>query len=148
MNRYQYRACGLPNVFLVGIPECTDDKGEACVTIENISGLHKVIASEIVFRAHGFTGAELRFLRSEMGLTQKDVANLVRVEPLTVGRWERGDTEIPGSVMTVVRLITVEKLGLEQEVTVTELAHRNDPANEQADVLIDASDPSHYQIAA
>jgi DNA-binding XRE family transcriptional regulator len=42
-----------------------------------------------------FTAAELRAWRRQRWLSQPDLAQLLGVKRLTVGRWERGESAIP-----------------------------------------------------
>ena len=57
-----------------------DDAGEQVVTIRNVAGLHKAIATAIVMKRANMTGKELRFLRTEMGMTQAELADVVHRE--------------------------------------------------------------------
>ena|SRR3569833_258899 len=41
----------------------------------------------------------------QMGLTQVELANRVRVSDQTVARWEKGETDIPGSADFMVRVL-------------------------------------------
>ena len=61
-------------MFLEGVDVQQDNHGDEVYSIENILSLHKVIAHAIIGRRGGLSGPELRFLRSEMGLTQEELA--------------------------------------------------------------------------
>jgi transcriptional regulator with XRE-family HTH domain len=50
------------------------------------------------------TGKELRFLRTEMGMTQAELAKIVHREPLTISRWERSEDEIDSNAEVLVRV--------------------------------------------
>ncbi|MEQ9023004.1 MAG: transcriptional regulator, partial [Pseudomonadales bacterium] len=72
MADYQYKACGLDNVLIRGFEPVIDDDGHKVFRVPNINLLHKAIAAAIVEQPVGMTGSELRFLRTEMGLTQSE----------------------------------------------------------------------------
>lgn len=100
-----YTACGLDDVYLVnGFTRETVD-GEQYTTIENMDGLWKAIARHLVTKKKVLAPKEIRYLRTQMGLTQVELANLVRVSDQTVARWEKGETDIPGSADFMVRVL-------------------------------------------
>lgn len=107
MRAYRYTDGGLDNVIVEGVQFLADDDGEECITIPNIAGLHKAIASGIVRRKSSMTGRELRFLRSELGMTQAELAALVHREPLAMSRWERSESPIDSNAEAVIRLHAV-----------------------------------------
>src|SRR5258708_1663749 len=104
MSGYQYTESGLANEFIENMEEVTGDAGERVYRIENITGLHKVIAYCIIQHPNGISGRELRFLRTEMGSTQAELAARLHKEPLAVGRWERGEVPIDSNAEALVRL--------------------------------------------
>jgi transcriptional regulator with XRE-family HTH domain len=83
-----------------------------------------VIALGIVSHKHGISGAELRFLRTEMGLSQAELAKFIHRDGQSVGRWERGEVEIDETAETVIRLLANELLELNAGTTVAETARR------------------------
>ena len=145
MSAYRYTESGLDNVFIEGVNLIEDDAGEDCVTIPNVNGLHKAIAYGIVSRRSGMTGRELRFLRTEMGMTQAELAGMVHREPLAVSRWERGEVEIDGNAEALVRLYAAQKLGLPETLDVREIAGWCVPSADTPPIVIDGSDPSNYR---
>lgn len=86
---YHYRDSGLDNIYLVnGYSIENTPYGEA-VAIEDIDGLHKVIGRWLVELPKPLNGAEFRFLRHELDLSQKKLAQIMGKAELSVGRWER-----------------------------------------------------------
>ena len=57
------------------------------------------------------SGQELRFLRAEMGLTQAQLAEIVKVSLLTVSRWERNETPVNDAAEMLVRCIQSRSWG-------------------------------------
>ncbi|MCF4126260.1 transcriptional regulator [Methylobacterium sp. SyP6R] len=148
MNAYRYTESGLNNVIIEGVSLLHDDAGEECVTIPNINGLHQAIAHGIVTKRSAITGAELRFLRTEMGCTQAELATIVHREPLAVSRWERNEIEIDSNAEAIIRLVARDTLQLPKDADVRDIAGWCVPSAETAPLRIDGSDPTNYKLAA
>nr|WP_010400346.1 helix-turn-helix domain-containing protein [Paracoccus sp. TRP] len=113
MNAYHYTESGLANVYIEGLDPMIDDEGDEVIQIPAINELHRAIAQGIVCHKKGMSPEELRFLRTEMGLTQAELAQLVHRDKQSVGRWERGECPMEGAVETVVRSLAIERLKLD-----------------------------------
>ncbi|MGC4409950.1 transcriptional regulator [Rhizobium rosettiformans] len=124
---HHYTECGLMNVFISGIDVCVDDDGDEVVSIPAVNELHRVIAHGIVSHSKGMSGEELRFLRTEMGLTQTELANHVHRDKQSLGRWERGEIELDGSAEALIRRLAIEKLQL-PDAGIDELSRRSVPS--------------------
>lgn len=149
MEAYHYKECGLDNVLIKGMVPCKDDEGDEVFAIPNVLGLHKVIAETIVSREAGMTGPELRFIRTEMGMTQAELAKVVHHEAQSIGRWERNEFAIDQTAEALIRLLAIEKLALQLGgETVSELSERCVPSAASKQIVIDGHDPSHYKQAA
>ncbi len=84
---YRYTESGLDNVFLkTDVYKCKC--GEVIVDIPNIYGLHELIAKGLVRKDSLLTGKEIKFLRKQMHLKSKELAQLLSVHKVTVSRWE------------------------------------------------------------
>jgi DNA-binding transcriptional regulator YiaG len=145
---YRYTESGLDNVTIHNMDVVVDDAGEEVYAIPNILGLHKVIAHCIVAAETGMTPKELRFLRTEMGLTQGELAQVVKKDHQTVGRWERGETPLDGNAEVVIRMLAAERLGIDPKLEVEELAERCIPSAEFRRIDIDGSNPKRYRPLA
>ncbi len=150
MAKLHYTESGLDNVYVDGISVMRDDDGEEVFTIPAINELHRVIAVGIVSHPKGITGAELRYLRTEMGLTQAELATIVHRDKQSIGRWERGEIEIDGTAETLVRRMAIEKLDLPLRDGIDVLARRSIPTAEMQRIEIEARDggKSGYALAA
>jgi putative zinc finger/helix-turn-helix YgiT family protein len=115
---YIYRECGLENVFLYHLSFIKDEKGEDIVYIPKINQLHKMIAKAILFKTGKITPAEIRFLRTEMGLKQSEFSEILGKEAQAVGRWERGEVTIDDSIDLLIRFITKEYYNFDENVNV------------------------------
>lgn len=147
MSVYRYVESGLENVFIEGASFVTDDAGETCITVPNINGLHKAIATGIVRQKAGMTGREMRFLRTEIGLTQAELAILVHREALAISRWERGEVPIDSNAEALIRLFAAQKLEL-KAIDVKDVAGWCIPSADTPPIVIDGSDPTNYVVKA
>ena len=146
MSQYRYTESGLDNVMVHGVNFLTDDAGEAVITIPNILGLHRAIATAIVTKTASMTGKELRFLRTEMGMTQAELAAIVHREPLAISRWERGEVEnIDTNAETLIRLHAREALALDVTASVKDISAWSVPSASTPTLDIDGSDPNDYR---
>jgi DNA-binding transcriptional regulator YiaG len=148
MSTYRYTESGLDNVMIDGVNLLADDAGERCMVIPNINGLHKAISHGIVVRRESMSGRELRFIRTEMGMTQAELANMLHREPLAVSRWERAESPIDANAEALVRLYAIQELKLPGDANVREIAGWCVPSAETPPIRIDGSDPSNYRLAA
>lgn len=127
MNRYHYTECGLQNVLIDGLVFHVDDAGDEIITIPAINELHMRIAQGIVSHKHGMTGEELRFLRTEMGYTQSELAAVVHHDKQSIGRWERGEYDIDSAAEAIIRKLAMEKLNLGLDLGIEELSRQSVP---------------------
>ncbi len=127
MTSHHYTECGLQNVFIEGLDVVVDDDGDEIITIPAVNELHKLIALGIVSHEHGMSADELRFLRTEMGYTQAELATLVHHDKQSIGRWERGEYDIDSSAETIIRRLAIEKLNLSTDKGMEELSRRSIP---------------------
>lgn len=144
---YNYTECGLDNVWVRGLPPCIDDNGQRVYTIPNLLGLHHEIARCIVMEQPGMSGAEMRFLRTELGLTQDELSRLLHVSSLTVSRWERNETPIHKNALTVFRMHCIESLKLDQQhkMSVEAISELGIDVSGTGIVTVDGCDPNNYR---
>jgi len=142
---YRYDECGLDNVILRGLPVVTDDEGDEVVTIPNVNLLHRVLMAAVASKETGLQPKELRFLRTELGFTQAELADRVGKDAQTIGRWERGETPIEKTAEMVIRARALETARVDEFLPMDELARRSVQSAVQLPFLIDASDPNDYR---
>lgn len=106
---YHYTDSGLDNVYLInGYSEHETPYGRA-VSIENLDGLHEAIAGGLLKATKPLNGAELRFLRHELDLSQKRLAQFLGMSEQSVARWEKKRSHpIEPMADRIVRLIYAE----------------------------------------
>lgn len=147
MSKYHYTECGLQNVFIEGLTPVEDAEGDLCIEITAVNALHMAIAEGIVRQIGSISAAELRFLRTEMGYTQAELARMVHANKQTVGRWERGEYEIDSNAETIIRMLAIEKLLIEFDASIEQLSASSVPTAETNPINIKAEN-DQYQLAA
>ncbi len=148
MKRYHYTECGLDNVIIEGVDFVIDDNGDEVICIPAINKLHRAIAESIIRRPSAMSGKELRFLRTEMGMTQAQLAKLLHRDAQSIARWEKGEVELDGNAETVVRLLAREKLGLDIPDDVSSIAQRSTPVAGSREILISGNERGEYHPLA
>lgn len=146
-QRYHYTECGLPDVWIDGW-HVEDDAGEETIRIPNVRSLHRLISEGIVTSVGTLTGPEIRYLRTEMGLTQTQLGELVHRERLTVSRWERGESTLDGATEAYIRILASYKLELDRIDPEVVSAWCRLMANNKKPIYIDATDPQNYRLVA
>lgn len=106
---YHYTECGLQNVWLRNGYTQHKTKYGPGTAIHDVDGLNKAIGRALANRPH-LTGAELRFLRKELELSQAALANLMGTSEQNVSLWERRG-RIPKLADRMVKLIYIEHSG-------------------------------------
>lgn len=105
---YHYTESGLRNVWLGnGVTQRKTAHGMA-TAIQDVEGLHRAIGRALAQKAH-LTGAEFRFLRKELDLSQRRVADLIGSTEQTVALWERHG-KIPKTADRMLRAIYLETI--------------------------------------
>jgi DNA-binding transcriptional regulator YiaG len=109
-NWLHYTACGLDNVWLANGYTAKETKYGKGVSIDDVDGLHRLLATNLVEKAGLLTGKEFRFLRVHLGLTQQGVGKLLGdVSENAVSLWERKDT-VPAIYDHWLRMLVIAKL--------------------------------------
>jgi putative transcriptional regulator len=109
---YHYKESGLDNVYLIDgytLHKTAYGKG---VSIQNTEGLHKAIGKWLIALPRPLNGAELRFIRTEMELTQRALAGIIGAEEQTLRLWEKKREKfMPATAERLLRALYSESLG-------------------------------------
>lgn len=117
---YHYIECGLQNVWLTNGYDVCEVDGEKAVSISDVDELHELIGRSIAAKSN-LNATEIRFLRKELGLSQKRLADLLGSTEQTVSLWERRG-RMPKGYDRLVRLLYLEKI--DGNVKVQEIINR------------------------
>ena len=125
-----YNWGGLDDVYLVsGFERIPTDEGDDII-IQDMDGLHRAIAEHLVLTKKSLSGKEVRFLRGQMDLSQRDLGALMRTTDQSVARWEKEDVRIPGPAQMFLRVLYLASVS--GKIDVRELAETLTDADEVA----------------
>lgn len=145
---YHYIDSGLDNVYLEnGFTVHQTPYGEG-VSIHDTDGLHKMLGELLVELPRPLNGAELRFLRVQMDMTQKALAGVMGEDEQALRRWEKARSKpIRGSADRLLRALYNEYVGGDGTLRgmVERLAELDQV--EVAPIRL-REDHNHWQIAA
>ena len=101
---YKYLESGLPNVILKGITayKCSKCRGINPV-ISKIKEVHKTIAQQLLRKDSLLTGKEIVYLRKEMNIRAKDLAQILGITKVTISRWENEKEPISPACDRLIR---------------------------------------------
>ena len=94
---YHYIQCGLDNVYLRNGFTCVDSRYGKGISIKDVEGLHRIIGQFLTNKTDILTASEIRFLRTELDMSQKRLGELIGKDPQTIGYWERSRGSIPSN---------------------------------------------------
>ena len=125
MDHYHYTESGLDYVYLANGFDIVETPHGRGVHIVNTDALHREIGLMIARFERPLAGAELRFLRECLELTQDGFAELIGYrDGQRVGAWERGEKPAPRAVETVLRELYLEANPSEHSVPLRQLLDR------------------------
>lgn len=96
------------NVWLTNGYDICEIDGETAISISDVDELHEVIGRSIAEKSN-LNASEIRFLRKELGLSQKRLADLLGSTEQTVSLWERRG-RMPKGYDRLIRLLYLEKI--------------------------------------
>ncbi len=146
---YHYTESGLDNVKLVNGFELEGGR----LKIHDIEGLHRAIGRWLVSTRKRLSGAEIRFLRHELELSQAMLSFLLGVTERTVLRWENDRSKRnngnPAAERTL-RLLYLEKafgnLGVSEALEL--IANLEDQLNQLGEFSYSNDQEWHENLAA
>lgn len=127
---FHYTSCGLRNVWLKnGFEEKKTAYGKA-IAIHNVEGLHRAIGLHLVTNKPRLSGAEIRFLRKELDLSQGALANMLGVGETTMRGWEKNRPKITKPAERLLRMMYREHV--DGDGTIRKLVERIAQINRDA----------------
>jgi DNA-binding transcriptional regulator YiaG len=110
MSKYfHYTACGLDNVWLANGFKFKSTRHGNAVAVNDVEGLHQLIAITLIDKPGRLTGKEFRFLRTQLGLSQEALATMLGFTENSVSLWERKGT-VPIACDQWLRISVLAKL--------------------------------------
>ena len=145
-GEYHYRECGLDSVFLGnGFEIRPHEDGRTTIHIQDVEGLHKAIGRILVEDKKRLRGKEIRFLRTELLMSQRALANVLGVDEQTLARWEKGRIRIPPSYDAVIRLIYLQQTGGNEQII--DLLRRIADLEDEIDNRLTMEDDNGWRMA-
>jgi len=129
-----YTQCGLDDIFLINGFRRLQVGGEESVAIQEVEGLQKAIALNVVRNKALLNGKEVRFLRKLLDFTQAEIGLWLGYTSQQVARWEKGEGKINPSADKLLRVIytaSFHEKGLNILETIRELAELDAQTNER-----------------
>lgn len=99
-ERYHYTDSGLDNIWLIGGVDRVETPYGMATSIRDLDELHLAIGRVIAAKALSsgeISGAEFRFLRQELELSQKALGRLLHCNEQQIHRWEGDKSGLPGT---------------------------------------------------
>jgi DNA-binding transcriptional regulator YiaG len=110
MRKYfHYTARGLDNVWLANGYTLKPTRHGTAVAVNDVDGLHQLIANTLIDKPGRLTGKEFRFLRTQLGLSQEALGVMLGFSENAVSLWERKDT-VPAACDQWLRISVLAKL--------------------------------------
>ncbi len=110
LPRYEEKGLGLPYpvVLINAAEEHSDAAGNVLgVSVPDLEGLAAAVAVARAFLPVEMTGAEVRFMRKVIGMSAKDFAEALKLDPASLSRWENNKQTLGGWAESQVRLASV-----------------------------------------
>ncbi len=145
---YRYAETGLDNVYLLNADlYVCEGCGEQLPILHRIEELHQAIARAIAFKPAPLSGAEIRFLRKELGLSGRKWAALLHIDHTTLSRWENEGQERSQHNDLLIRHVFFRMLEeqtwrLVREPVAERIASIDYESVVEQDLLVNADNPS------
>lgn len=142
-----YTACGLDNIYLSSGYLVREVAGERYISVRDVEDLHKTIALYLVRQKKVLSGREVRFLRKQMDLTQRELGGLLGVSDQSVARYEKDMTKLEGASDSLLRLLVAGHVDgcIDVQEVLTTLRGADDASD---DVVTLGMDHDEWKIAA
>ncbi len=124
MKEYHYTESGLDNVYLVNGFEITPlENGDKEIFIHDLSGLHKAIGLNLIFKQGLLSGKEIKFIRTTFDFSQKTLGKILGCDYQTILLWEKGSHPISKSADHLLRVLFYSYLHPEKEKLIFDLVN-------------------------
>jgi putative transcriptional regulator len=114
MDNYHYKECGLSNIYLKNGYKIVEYEKRSGVGISNMDLLHRSIGDSILNKTFLMTGEEIRFLRIELDLSQKDLAGVLGSTDQTVANFEKNKSPHSKADDIIIRMLYADSIGFKK----------------------------------
>jgi DNA-binding transcriptional regulator YiaG len=105
---YHYIESGVSHVYLKNGYNVETIDGEEFISVDDLNGLHRILGASIASQTRPLSHEEFKFLRIELNLSQRLLANLFGVSEQTIARYEKGQSDIPRTTDAALRSLYME----------------------------------------
>jgi len=105
-----YPESGLDNVVLINVPVWRCQNGHEEYEIPAVRQLHEVLAEAIVEKSGPLVGKEVRYLRKHLGLSARDFADYLGINPVSLSRIENERRAVTSTVDRLARFLYTQLL--------------------------------------
>lgn len=107
---FHYESIGLPNIWLTNGYDTVETPYGKAVAIHDLNGLHQAIIDHLAHSPNPLTGSELRFLRKELGLSQKTLGDYLGRDAQSIALWEKRASATRSALIAdrMLRLLAIE----------------------------------------
>ena len=124
MKEYHYTESGLDNIYLVNGYEITPlENGDHEIFIHDLTGLHKAIGLNLIFKQGSLSGKEIRFIRTTLDFSQKMLGKFLGCDYQTILLWEKGNHPISKSADHLLRILFSSYLQPEKDKLIFDLVN-------------------------
>jgi DNA-binding transcriptional regulator YiaG len=124
MKEYHYTESGLDNIYLVNGFEITPlENGGEEIFIHDLSGLHKAIGLNLIFKQGPLSGKEVKFIRTTLDFSQKTLGKILGCDYQTVLLWEKDSHLISKSADHLLKVLFYSYLHPEKEKLIFDLVN-------------------------
>jgi len=109
-NFYHYAECGLDYIYLQNGYTYHNTSYGTGTSIHDVDGLHEAIGLLLANQKGQLSGKEIRFLRHELDLPQRTLAELLGTTEQTFARWEKEKTKINATAQALLTALYKETI--------------------------------------
>ena len=144
---YQYTMSGLPNVYLEnGYTLKNDSPYGPTVNIQDIRGLHKLIAIELCKKDSRLDSSEVIYLRKEMMMAEEVLADIVGVSLDEYQLWESGSSR--PAIESEIKLRQIYLASIEVDSIVPNLIDKINDLHNHKQMLLAHLEAGEWREAA
>jgi putative transcriptional regulator len=141
----KYKESGLRNVWLQNGYTVKNTPYGKAVAIQDVEGLNHLLAKMIAQKPR-LTGAEFRFLRKELDLSQAALARMFGCDAQTIALWEKNKVRLPRLADRMLRLLYREHA--EGNVKIREIIERENDVDRKEKIVLVETDKGWRAKAA